>query len=181
MFDFPRYTDFLPGVEFESSRSPAKSESWKNPNLQCCAAFPTLPVITRVTSVRYQTSQALVTCSCPFCDCSCQFVYGPQKCPVYQCMPSTDISGRFESRLSTILLPFAPFFFELMVSKTVAETFYLPSSKTPTACTLPLDTECGGCDRPEAATVQELLDVPRRRPMVLAMTPRLPQSPLVSN
>ena len=28
-------------VDFESSKSPAKSESWNRPNLQCCAAFPT--------------------------------------------------------------------------------------------------------------------------------------------
>ena len=27
--------------DFESSRSPAKSESWNNSNLQCCAVFPT--------------------------------------------------------------------------------------------------------------------------------------------
>ena len=30
----------LPEVDFESSTSPAKSESWNNPNLQCFAAIP---------------------------------------------------------------------------------------------------------------------------------------------
>ena len=30
-----------PDVDFESSKSPAKSESWSNPNLHCCAVFPT--------------------------------------------------------------------------------------------------------------------------------------------
>ena len=30
-----------PEVDFESSRSPAKSESWNNPNLHCWAIFPT--------------------------------------------------------------------------------------------------------------------------------------------
>ena len=30
-----------PDVDFESSRSPAKSESWNNPSLHCCAVFPT--------------------------------------------------------------------------------------------------------------------------------------------
>ena len=30
-----------PEVDFESSRSPAKSESWNSPNLHCCAVFPT--------------------------------------------------------------------------------------------------------------------------------------------
>ena len=28
-------------VDFESFRSPAKSESWNNPSLHCCAVFPT--------------------------------------------------------------------------------------------------------------------------------------------
>ena len=28
-------------VDFESSRSPAKSDSWNQTNLQCCAVFPT--------------------------------------------------------------------------------------------------------------------------------------------
>ena len=30
-----------PEVDLESSRSPAKSESWKSSSLQCCAVFPT--------------------------------------------------------------------------------------------------------------------------------------------
>ena len=30
-----------PEVDFESSRSPAKSESWNNPNRRCCAVVPT--------------------------------------------------------------------------------------------------------------------------------------------
>ena len=43
----------------------------------CISHVATLPVITRVMTVRNQTSQAFVTSSCPFCDCPCQFVYGP--------------------------------------------------------------------------------------------------------
>ena len=37
----PEMHRILPDVDFESSRSPAKSESWNNPSLQCCAVFPT--------------------------------------------------------------------------------------------------------------------------------------------
>ena len=33
----------LPDVDFESSRSPAKPESWNNPSLQCWAVLPTWP------------------------------------------------------------------------------------------------------------------------------------------
>ena len=37
----PRMHNVPPDVDFESSRSPSKSESWNNPNLHCCAAIPT--------------------------------------------------------------------------------------------------------------------------------------------
>ena len=37
----PKMQKSAPDVDFESSRSPAKSESWNNPNLHCCAACPT--------------------------------------------------------------------------------------------------------------------------------------------
>ena len=37
----PKMHKIPPDVDFESSRSPAKSESWNNPNLHCCAVFPT--------------------------------------------------------------------------------------------------------------------------------------------
>ena len=37
----PNMHKSLPEVDFESSRSPAKSESWNSPNLHCCAVFPT--------------------------------------------------------------------------------------------------------------------------------------------
>ena len=36
----PKMQRIPPDVEFESSRSPAKSESWNNPSLHCCAVFP---------------------------------------------------------------------------------------------------------------------------------------------
>ena len=37
----PKMQRIPPDFDFESSRSPAKSESWNNPHLQCCAVFPT--------------------------------------------------------------------------------------------------------------------------------------------
>ena len=37
----PKMQRIPPDVDFESSRSPAKSESWNNLHLQCCAVFPT--------------------------------------------------------------------------------------------------------------------------------------------
>ena len=36
----PKIHKTPPEVDFESSRSPAKSESWNRPNLHCCAVFP---------------------------------------------------------------------------------------------------------------------------------------------
>ena len=37
----PKEQKILPDVEFESSKSPVKSEPWNRPNLQCWAVFPT--------------------------------------------------------------------------------------------------------------------------------------------
>ena len=53
-----------PEVDFESSRSPAKSESWNKPNLQCCAVsqMRILSEIVCVMSVRKQPCQSFVTC-----------------------------------------------------------------------------------------------------------------------
>ena len=78
----------------------ARSESRNNPNRQCCAVnthMAILSVITRVLNVRYQASLAFVTGSCPFCDCSCQFVSRTKEFLVYQFVPLFGISGRFES------------------------------------------------------------------------------------
>ena len=36
----PKMHRIPPDVDFESSNSPAKSDSWNNPNLHCCAVFP---------------------------------------------------------------------------------------------------------------------------------------------
>ena len=37
----PKIHKTPPEVDFESLRSPAKSESWNKPNQQCCAVCPT--------------------------------------------------------------------------------------------------------------------------------------------
>ena len=37
----PKMHNVPPEVDFESPRSPAKSESWNSPNLHCLAVFPT--------------------------------------------------------------------------------------------------------------------------------------------
>ena len=37
----PKMHKIPPDVDFESSKPPAKSESWNNPNRHCCAVFPT--------------------------------------------------------------------------------------------------------------------------------------------
>ena len=37
----PKMHKIPPDVDFEPSKSQAKSESWNNPNLHCCAVFPT--------------------------------------------------------------------------------------------------------------------------------------------
>ena len=41
MYDFQKRHNVPPEVDFESSRSPAKSESWNNPSLHCLAVLPT--------------------------------------------------------------------------------------------------------------------------------------------
>ena len=41
MYDFQIYMKNSPEVDFKSSRSPAKSESWNSPNLHCFAVLPT--------------------------------------------------------------------------------------------------------------------------------------------
>ena len=55
----PKTHKIHPDVDFESSRSPAKSESCKSPSLHCCAEFPTwqyLFVFTRMMNIWNQSS-----------------------------------------------------------------------------------------------------------------------------
>ena len=70
-----------PEVDFESSRSPTKSECWNNPCLQCWAALPTWQHC-RNSFVWWivwnQSCQSSVACLSPFCHRSCKFVDRPQ-------------------------------------------------------------------------------------------------------
>ena len=64
-----------PEVDCESSRSPAKSESWNSPNLRCHMTM--LFEFTCVMNARNQTSQTFVACSRPFCNRTIKFVHRP--------------------------------------------------------------------------------------------------------
>ena len=81
MFDFQRYTRFLPKLIFESSRSPSKvwvlAQS-QSTMLGRITHMTMLSVVICVMSVWNQTSQAFVTCSCPKSDWLSKFVDRPQ-------------------------------------------------------------------------------------------------------
>ena len=65
----PKMHHTLPEVDFESSRSPAKSESWIKPNLKCCAVYPHDHVVgNRLCHECKKSSQTSVTSLSPFCD-----------------------------------------------------------------------------------------------------------------
>ena len=77
----PKMHRILPDVDFESSRSLAKSESWNNPSLHCCAVYSHLtkmPICTCMMNVRDQTRQAFVARFCPFCESTRKLVHRPQ-------------------------------------------------------------------------------------------------------
>ena len=57
-----------PEVDFEFSRSPAKSESWNQPNLQCwdvCSHMTILPTTTGEMNVRNESCSTFITSFCP--------------------------------------------------------------------------------------------------------------------
>ena len=100
--DFRRYTAFLPMLISESSRSPEKLSvgTIQIDSALCCTSHMViLSVVTRIKKG-----------SCPFCDCSYQFVYRPEECKVYQFWPKTifkdDLWGYFETILQ--LFPVLP-------------------------------------------------------------------------
>ena len=88
----PKIHKIPPEVDFEYSRSPAKSESWNN---DPCFPLTRLSVITCVINVGNQTSKASVTSSCPFGDCSCKFVYRPENVKSTNACPNTRILKTF--------------------------------------------------------------------------------------
>ena len=120
----------LPEVDFESSRSPAQSESWENSQstVPCCLSHMTmLSVITRVMNAGDQTSQVFVTSPGPFCDCSGQCVHGPKNVWSTNSRPNVDISGNFESNFWQLFHRFQLFLFEVMVVNAwCTESFYSP-------------------------------------------------------
>ena len=101
MFCFPEIHKTPPEVDFESSRSPAKSESWNKPSLQCRAVFPTWQYC-RKSFVWWMKEISLakrsVTCLSP-CVCASLLIW-PLGCQVVQFVPSTSILRQFVSKLS---------------------------------------------------------------------------------
>ena len=102
----PKMHNVPPEVDFESSRSPAKSESWNNTNRQMLRRIThmtILKVITRVMSVEIQRAKRLPQLV--------QVCVQTKECQAYQFGPNIGISRRFESKLLTILqaFPVLPF------------------------------------------------------------------------
>ena len=85
-------------VDFDSSWSPAQSESWNNPGLHCCVMFPTWDCQYSHVWWMYEIKRAKrlwlheQVCS------------QTMKCQVFQNEPNTDISEPFVNKLWTILL-----------------------------------------------------------------------------
>ena len=48
----PKIHKIPPEVDFESSRSPAKSESWNRPNRHCFAMFPTFTCVMNMYEIK---------------------------------------------------------------------------------------------------------------------------------
>ena len=64
-------------VDFKSSRSPAKSESWKKnqSTVLCCVAHVTMVlVVICMMDIRNQSCQTSAACLSPLCDCTSKFV-----------------------------------------------------------------------------------------------------------
>ena len=75
----PKMHNVPPEMDFESSRSPAKSESWNSPSLHCFCSISHIAILfvfTCVMNVWNQTT--FVTGFGPFCDRSCKFIHWPK-------------------------------------------------------------------------------------------------------
>ena len=85
----PKIHKTLPEADFESSRSPAKTDSWNKPNLQCWGRVSILLIVCHMlVSIWW-----LVT-----------LVYSQTiECQVHQFVPSTSISRPFASIILIIL------------------------------------------------------------------------------
>ena len=95
-----------PEVDFEPSRSPAKSESWNSPSLHFLAVLPTWQYCLYshvIMNIWNQSIQASVTGYGPFWWWIVQICLLTIEHQVFQYVPSTNISEQFEMILSTIL------------------------------------------------------------------------------
>ena len=113
MFDSWRYTGFSPRsiLSLRGLQPDQHPTTIPLSNAVLYSHTTVLSVVTRAVNVRYQTSQAFVTSSCAFCDCSCHFVYRPKNVWSSTAFTCTSISGGFESRPLTNAptVPILPF------------------------------------------------------------------------
>ena len=100
----PKVHNVPPVVDFESSWSPAKSESWNSPSLHCLAVFPDSTVCIHMYD-ECERSNEIIVCNrlwsilwLPLQVCS-----PSTECLVFQLMPRKSISIQFVSMLLTIL------------------------------------------------------------------------------
>ena len=89
-------------IDFESSRSPAKSESWNISNLHCCAAFShDITICIRSWDGRKRSNELNV------CLVLCLIVrWLTKEFQVHQFVLNTDIAGKFENIFWTIPFQF---------------------------------------------------------------------------
>ena len=113
----PKTHNVPPEVDFESSRSPAKSESWNSPSLHCLAVFPTwqyclyshvwwMYEINRFKRLSQALVHFVIDRAILFTD---------HKYRVVQFLPVINISEQFESIHVTIVQQISFFFFEVVV------------------------------------------------------------------
>ena len=101
----PKMHKSPPDVDFESSRSPAKSESWNSPNLHCFAIFPHDNISCIHLCDACKRSNEIIVCHnlwyilwsiVQVCSLTIEH-------PVVQYVPNIIISEQFESIILTIL------------------------------------------------------------------------------
>ena len=95
----PEMHNVPPDADFESSRSPAKSKSWSNPNVHCLMVLhmKILSLFTCMMNTWNQSIQAFVTDFGPFRYRPCKFNFLTTKHQVVQYVPNKSISEQFES------------------------------------------------------------------------------------
>ena len=113
----PKTDNVPPEIDFQSSRSPAKSECWNSRSLHCLAVLSTYQycLYSQVwLNVRCQSIQAFVTSFGPFCNRLCKFIHWPEN--IWS--SNTCQMQAFQSNLKAHLWQFSNrchFFFEMVV------------------------------------------------------------------